>query len=330
MLELARDPPTGRHKALEGWMVLVGALEHAGGGMGDIVKTRTAQAVVLQQGGRFMQIATPVFEIGSGATHLGDEPFEQLGNRFPRPGIGHSHAKTVDMAQSRGTRHQLVMMGIQGQHGEHLARAQADADIDHPDQAIGKGGLLQGQAPHGPGRVDADDGESDHPIDDGLRAGCFLDTQSPSEQSQDARDGAKADAGLQKELQGQVNYVDLGSGGESVELRLERMHAGLGRLEGVGEPIALGLHPSLLSSLVALPLAALLGLLFPLIPAVSHFGKLAHDTSLRGHADGPRPWREVQMGAKLSPEHKLIRDRVHRCADQRADRISPPRQKGNS
>ena len=60
------------------------------------------------------------------------------------------------------------------------------------------------------------------------------------------------------------------------------MHAGLGRLEGVGEPSALGLHPSLLSSLVALPLAALLGLLFPLRPAVFHFGALAHDPSLRG------------------------------------------------
>src|SRR5712671_3248924 len=275
-----------------------------------------------------MEIAPAVFEGGSRATHLGDESFEQLGNRVPRPGIAHRYAHTVDMAQSGSPLNELMMMGIQGQHSANLARAQADAASDHPEQALGKGGRLQGQAPHGPGRVDADEGEADHPMDDGWRAGGFLETQSPREQSQDARDGAKADAGLQKELQGQVNYVDLGSGGESVALRLERMHAGLGRLEGVGKPIALGLHPSLLSSLVALPLAALLGFLFPLIPAVSHFGKLAHDTSLRGHADGPRPWREVQMGAKLSPEHKLIRDRVHRCADQRADRISPPRQKG--
>lgn len=66
------------------------------------------------------------------------------------------------------------MMGVQGQHGEYLARAQADADIDHPDQAIRKGGRVQGQAPQCPGRVDADDGESDHPVDDGLGAGGFL------------------------------------------------------------------------------------------------------------------------------------------------------------
>ena len=33
LLELARDPPTGRQKAFEGRMMLVGSLEHAGGGM---------------------------------------------------------------------------------------------------------------------------------------------------------------------------------------------------------------------------------------------------------------------------------------------------------
>lgn len=84
---------------------MIGSLEHTGSGMGDFVQTRTAQPVALQQGGRFMQIAAPVFERDSGATHLGDELFEQLGNRFPRPGIGHGHAKTVDIAQSRGTGH---------------------------------------------------------------------------------------------------------------------------------------------------------------------------------------------------------------------------------
>src|SRR5262249_23282170 len=101
-------------------------------------------------------------------------------------------------------------------------------------------------------------------------------------------------------------------------------------LEGLGELISLGLQPSLLSSLVAFPLAALLGFLFPLIPAVSHFGKLAHDASLRGHADGLRPWREVQIGAKMRPEHKMSRDRVHRCAGQRANRIPPPLPRGNA
>jgi hypothetical protein len=93
-------------------MGLIGALEHASGGMGDIVQARTAQTFVLKQGGRFMEIAAAVFEVGSGATHLGDESFEQLGNRFPRPGIAHRHAHTVDMVQSGSPPDELMMMGI--------------------------------------------------------------------------------------------------------------------------------------------------------------------------------------------------------------------------
>jgi hypothetical protein len=92
-----------------------------------------------------------------------------------------------------------------------------------------------------------------------------------------------------------VDHVDLGSDGEFLELCLELVHADLGRLEIVGELIALALNPSLLSSLVALLLAALLSFVFPLIPAVSHFGKLAHDPSLRSPCDDLRPWRKVQL-----------------------------------
>ena len=74
-----------------------------------------------------------------------------------------------------------MVMGIKGQDGQDLARAQANADVDHPDQAVGKGRLAQGQALEAAGRFNADDRESYHPIDDGLRARCFLDTKSPSE-----------------------------------------------------------------------------------------------------------------------------------------------------
>jgi len=57
-----------------------------------------------------------------------------------------------------------MMMGIQGQHSDNLARTQPDADINHPDEAVGKGGLIQGQAPQSAGRVDAHDGEPDHQL----------------------------------------------------------------------------------------------------------------------------------------------------------------------
>ena len=48
VLECARDTTTGRHKGLEGWVILVGALEHPGHGVRDIVDTRAGQPVLSQ------------------------------------------------------------------------------------------------------------------------------------------------------------------------------------------------------------------------------------------------------------------------------------------
>ena len=223
----------------------------------------------------------------------------------------------------------LMMMGIEGSHSKHLARTQANADIDHPDEAIGKGSLIEGHAPHGPGRVDADDRQPDHPMEDRLRTRCLADTERQCQQSQDARDRAKADAGLSKELQGHVDHIDLRAGGEAVEPRLELPHASLGRLEGLRDLISLGLDARLLSSLVAFPLAALLGLVFPLIPAVVHFGQLAHDASLRGNSNGTRPWRGGQSGPKMSLEYKISRYEMHQCATGRGDGILLPPPKGS-
>src|SRR6266446_1389697 len=92
-------------------------------------------------------------------------------------------------------------------------------------------------------------------------------------------------------MEGQVDHVDLGSGGESVPPRLQLAQAGLSCFQGLGDLLSLGLDARVLSSLVTLSLAALLGLMFPLIPAVLHFGKWAHDMSLGGNFDGPSPWR---------------------------------------
>jgi hypothetical protein len=77
-------------------------------------------------------------------------------------------------------------------------------------------------------------------------------------------------------------------------------------------------------------LASLLGFVFPLIAAVFHFGQLAHDGSLRGDSNGPSPGCEIQIGPTLSPAHKMIRDKVHRSAERRAQRPSPPPHKGRS
>ena len=169
-----------------------------------------------------------------------------------------------------------MVMGIPGQDGQHFTRAQANADIDHPDEAIGKGGLAEGEAPKGAGRLEAHDREPDHPIDDGVRAWCFLDAKNPREETQDARDGTKAAVSDSKELESQGDDVDLRHGGEALQLGLELTQACLGLFEGCGDTVSLNLDASVLCALVALSVASLLRLVFPLISTVFHFGKLAH------------------------------------------------------
>ena len=48
-----------------------------------------------------------------------------------------------------------MVLGIDGQNGQYLARAQANTDVDHPDEAIGEGRLAQGQDLECTGRFDA-------------------------------------------------------------------------------------------------------------------------------------------------------------------------------
>ena len=128
-----------------------------------------------------MQVAATVFEVGGRAAHHGDEAAEQLGNRVARPGISHGDPNTVDTVQRESTGSAVMVMGVNSQDGQNLARAQANTEIDQPDEAVTKGCLRQGQAPQHTGGIDADDRESYHPINDGLRARCFLDAKSPRE-----------------------------------------------------------------------------------------------------------------------------------------------------
>jgi len=172
--------------------------------------------------------------------------------------------------------------------------------IDYPDEAVGKGGLAQREAPKGAGRVETHDGEPEDPIDDGLRARRFVDAQGQSQESEDARDGAKANASDEKKLESQGDRVDLGYGGESMELGLELTQVGLRRFEGGGDSVALRLEASALFALVTLALAALLGFVFPLISTVLHFGEWAHHVS-SGQLDGLRPCHGVAIGRKMSP-----------------------------
>ena len=97
-----------------------------------------------------------------------------------------------------------------------------------------------------------------------------------------------------------MDHVDLGHGGEAGLVVLELTQAGLSSFESFGGLVALRLEASVLFALVALSRTALLGFVFPLIPAVLHFGQWAHHLS-SDQRDGPRPSQGVEVGIKMSP-----------------------------
>jgi len=188
-------------------------------------------------------------------------------------------------------------MSIERYNGDNLARAQGNAEIDHPDQAVRKGGLAQREAPKGTGRVDAHDGEPDDPVDNGLWARRFVDAQGQSQEREDARDSPKANACLSKELQSHVDHIDLGHGDEAMQLGLKLTQVGLSLFERLGGPVVLRLEASVLFALVALLLTSLLGFVFPLIPTVFHLRELAHDVCSR-----PRWPRAMEWGCGWHPD----------------------------
>jgi hypothetical protein len=110
-----------------------------------------------------------------------------------------------------------------------------------------------------------------------LRPGRFLDTQGHSEETEDARDGATADAGHSKQLKGEEDQVDLVLHGTSLALRLELAQASLGLLERCGGAVALWFDPRPLLAPGAMVIGSLCGLVLPLMSAVSDCGQWAHD-----------------------------------------------------
>ena len=155
---------------------------------------------------------------------------------------------------------------------------------------MAKRGLAQGQTLERTGRFAAHDAESHDPIADGVRARGFLDAQSPSEETQDTRDGAQAAMRHAKELQGQQDHLHLGQGAKLRRLALELTQTRLDRFEGLGGTVALSCEASNLLALRAMLVASLRGLVFPWLSTVCDFGELAH------HAGSCHPTWPEAMG----------------------------------
>ena len=167
-------------------------------------------------------------------------------------------------------------MGLERSNGDNLARAQTNAEIDHPDQAVAEGGVAQGSSSQRTSGFEPPDRESAHPVDDGLGTRGFLHTEFGAQESQDATDGAKADAHRSKELQAEPNDIDLRPHGHGLSVVLKLAQAALGRFEVLLGLIMLGFDAGELLAQVTVVIAALLGFGLPLVAAVFELRKLTH------------------------------------------------------
>ncbi len=276
-------------------MRLGGALAQARDGVRAIVDAWAAQSWLRKGGHGCVESAAAVFAGGGRATHLGDEAVEPVGHRVARPGLRSRDAETVDPVQREGARYALMVLGVDGQHSQNRARAQAKTAIDHPEQAVAQGGRAQRQALKQAGRLGADHRKARHPIEHGVRTWCLLDAQRPREETQDACDGTQAEARHSKEVEASQDHLHLGQGDLSVPWGLELTPWGLelwsprlGRLKGLGGAVALGADARGLCALVALSVSSLRGFVLPLMATVCDFGELTH--GVRAHQP---PWPQA-------------------------------------
>ena len=278
---LPRDAAARGHNGRACGGRLRAPLEQVGHRVGEIVHGGTRQSLLLQHADGFVQSAAPVFEGSGRAAHDGDAASAQLGERVARPGGGYRHRETPHLLQAGGGLRAVMVMGVERQDGHDLAGAQGHAHIDPPDQPSGKRRLAQGEALHQPGRLDADDRKSRHPIDDCLRAWRFVETQGQSEEAEDTRDGATADASHSKQLQGYPDQVHLVLHGTSLALGRKLAQASPGLFACLSGAIALRFDPVQLLAPGAIVIGSLRRFVLPLISAVSDFGPLAHHPRAR-------------------------------------------------
>jgi hypothetical protein len=118
-----------------------------------------------------------------------------------------------------------------------------------------------------------------------VRTWRFVDTPGHSEETEDARDGAKADAGHETQRKGEADQGHLVLHGTSLALGLQLTQASLGLFARLGGAVALVLDPRQLLARVAMFVGSLRGCVLPWLSALADVGPLApHALS---HQDRP-------------------------------------------
>ena len=106
------------------------------------------------------------------------------------------------------------------------------------------------------------------------------DPQGLRQESQDATDGATANAGRSKESERQPYHIDLGQNGYGLRLALKLTQARLGFFEGLHGLVSLRFDSRQLLAQVTILVAALFGFALPLLSTVFDFRKLTHGACL--------------------------------------------------
>src|SRR5712692_7600962 len=162
------------------------------------------------------------------------------------------------------SRYELVVAGVKRQDAENLACAQTDTDVDHPDEPIGEWREAQGDTLQPPGRLDAHNRKTCHPVDKRLRTRGLLDAQHLSEETEHPSNGTKTDPSPYKQLQSQPHQVDLVLHDKPLRLRLFLTQTILGLFEGLAGVVSLFSDPLEFFAQIPIVLCALLGFAFPL------------------------------------------------------------------
>jgi len=176
--------------------------------MRDVLNRWACESLFAKQANGFVQIGATVLEVGCRATGCGNDALEEGCNGVSSPGIGHRHRHTAHVLKAGSGGSELVVLGSERQDSEDLARTECNAQVDHPDPAVGE--LGSQSSFESASRLCAHQGESGHPVDDGLGAGCSVKAKHSGKHSQHSRNRTKADAGHQEQLQGQVDQVHFG------------------------------------------------------------------------------------------------------------------------
>ncbi len=282
----ARDTAARGHTGGTCGLIVLAALAPMGHRVGASVHAGTRQPLRIQHGDGFVQRAAPVCAVRRWRAHPGHEAREHVRAGVACPGGGHRPRQTPHLPQAGGSLGALRVRGVARQDGHDRPAAQGDTDLEPPEQAMGTRRLAPGCALEHGGRVPAHHRESRHPGANRLRPRSLLETQGPSEDTEDTRDGAQADASHSPQLQGEEAQVHLALDGQSLALGLALAPTRLGLFACGGGAVTLGGAPRQLLAVVSMLLGSLGCCGRPLLAAVSDCGPLAHH-ALAGQATPP-------------------------------------------